>query len=152
MIKLTLVAASAAMALVTGATQADAQGYGYAPAPAYAYGGGGYAGYGDETGGCDQFTIAGAHVGATLFGFNAGVGGHFGFGDACQGGGYAQGYAPQAYAPPPQADYYPPAYPQAPWGAPYAYRAYAQPAYDPCNRCAPPPPPQPCGCQPGYGW
>ena len=148
MTKLLLIAGVAVLAV--SASQAQAHDVGY----------GGYAGYADEGSDCgrDKFTILGAHAGATVLGFNAGVGGHFGFGDGCGHHHHAHAAPAQAYTPPPeppQVDPYPAAYPQAPWGAPYAYRTYGRPqtyappppsyapprpgAYDPCDVCARPP-------------
>ena len=141
---LKLLAAGAALSMLALGS-AHAQDYGTPPYGSGAYG---YAGYGG--GGCEGFTLAGAHAGVTLLGFNLGAGARFGFDGGC-GGGYAPAAAP-AY---PAGNYvnggyynqqeaYPPAY-----AAPAAYPAppvvyavptytYAQPVYA-----------QPCGCQ-GY--
>jgi hypothetical protein len=142
MAKFTLAAATAAVLLVGAATEANAQAYpGYLPPPAYAYAGQGAPGYQDEIdtpGDCGGtgFTILGARAGATVLGFDAGVGGHFGFNGF--GGCHRHRPAPvQAYAPPPPPPYYPP--PQ------YAPPQYAPPQY------APPEYAGPCGCQAG-GW
>jgi hypothetical protein len=125
MAKVTLTAAAAAALLIGASAQANAQAYpGYLPPPAYAYAGQGAPGYQDEIetpGDCGGtgFTILGARAGATVLGFDAGVGGHFGFSGF--GGGCrrhrapVQAYAPQPYAPP-QVQYAPP--PQAYYSAP----------------------------------
>ena len=152
MTKLLLIAGVAAFAI--GASPAGAHDVGYDA----------YAGYADEGSDCgrDQFTILGAHAGATVLGFNAGVGGHFGFGDGCSHHHHharavpVQAYAPQP-EPPPYVDPYPAAYPQAPWGAPYAYRTYGQPRIyappPPPPMYAPPPAYDPCGvCARPSGW
>jgi len=137
MVKFTLAVATAATLLIGAATEANAQAYpGYLPPPAYAYAGQGAPAYQDEIdtpGDCGGtgFTILGARAGATVLGFDAGVGGHFGF----SGFGGCRRHRPapvQAYAPPPPPPYYPP--PQ------YAPPQYAPPEYA-----------SPCGCQPG-GW
>jgi hypothetical protein len=143
--KVTLAANAVAVLMIAAAGQANAQAYpGYLPPPAYAYAGQGAPVYQDEIqtpGDCGGtgFTILGARVGATVLGFDAGVGGHFGF-SGFGGGCRRHREAPvQAYAPPPQPQPYgpPPAYyPPPPPAAVY----YSAPAY-----------PGPCGCQPG-GW
>ena len=142
MTKLLLIAAVAALASGVGGAQAS--GFGYEA----------QAGYADEGSDCgrDQFTILGAHAGATVLGFNAGVGGHFGFGDGCERRHHAHAHPVQAYGLPPEGqpevDPCPAAYPQAPWGAPYAYRTYGRPeAYEP----PPPPPMYGPPSQPMYG-
>jgi hypothetical protein len=143
MVKFTLIAATAAALLVGAGAEANAQAYpGYLPPPAYAYAGQGAPAYQDEIdtpGDCGGtgFTILGARAGATVLGFDAGVGGHFGFSGF--GGGCRRHRPPvQAYAP-----------------------AYAPPPVYPPMQYAPPPPPQPyysapqyaspCGCEAG-GW
>jgi len=148
MAKYTLAAATAVAVLIGAGAQANAQAYGgYLPPPAYAYAGQGGPAYQDEIetpGDCGGtgFTILGARVGATVLGFDAGVGGHLGFNGF--GGGCRRRRAEpvQAYAPqPPQAQPYygpPPGYPPAQYGPPSGY--YSAPQY-----------PGPCGCQAG-GW
>ena len=142
--KLTLVAATAAALLMGAAAQANAQGYpGYLPPPAYAYAGQGAPAYQDEIetpGDCggSGFTILGARAGDTVLGFDAGVGGHFGF-SGFGGGCRRHREAPvQIYAPPPPQPYGPPQAYYPPPPPPAAY--YPAPAY-----------PAPCGCQAG-GW
>jgi hypothetical protein len=141
MAKLTLAAAAVAL-LIGQAVQANAQPYpGYLPPPAYAYADRGAPIYQDESetpGGCggSGFTILGVRAGATVLGFDAGVGGHFGFSGGC----HRRGSVPvlQAYAPPPPP---PQAYEPPYQGPPYPQMYYAPP---------PPPPasysPGPCGC------
>jgi len=141
--KVTLTVATAAALLIGASAQANAQAYpGYLPPPAYAYAGQGAPAYQDEIdtpGDCGGtgFTILGARAGATVLGFDAGVGGHFGFsgfGGACRRHrAPIQAYAPQPYAPPP-VQYAPP--PQNYYSAPQ----YSPPQYS-----------SPCGCQAG-GW
>jgi hypothetical protein len=151
MAKFTLAAATAAMLLIGAGSQANAQAYGgYLPPPAYAYAGQGAPVYQDEIetpGDCGGtgFTILGARAGATVLGFDAGVGGHFGFNGF--GGGCRRHRAPvQAYAPPPQ-----------PYGPPPGYYPPEQYAPQPQTPYYPPPQyqgpqyPNPCGCQ-GGGW
>ena len=127
--RLTLIAAAAAALLAPGLAAGAAQAH-----DAYGYAGydGGYADEGPDCG-RDRFTILGGHAGATVLGFNAGVGGHFGFGDGCRRHHRRAGSGEEGYAPPqqrqPPVDPYPAAYPQAPWGAPYAYRTYGPPEY-----------------------
>ena len=148
---LKILAASAALSLLA-AGAAQAQDYGTPPYGSGAYG---YAGYGGN--GCEGFTIAGAHAGVTLLGFNLGGGARLGFdGGGCGGGGYAPAAGP-AY---PRGDYVnggyynqQDAYPPQAYAAPVAYAAppvvyapaytYSQPVY------AAPSYVQPCGCQ-GY--
>jgi hypothetical protein len=151
MAKFTLTAATAAALLIGAGAQANAQAYGgYLPPPAYAYAGQGGPVYQDEIetpGDCGGtgFTILGARVGATVLGFDAGVGGHFGFNGF--GGGCRRHRAQaQAYAPPPQQQQPygpPPGYPQQPYGPPSGY--YQAPQYQGPHY------PGPCGCQAG-GW
>jgi hypothetical protein len=140
MVKVSLAVAAAAALLIGAGEQASAQAYpGYLPPPAYAYAGQGGPAYQDEIdtpGDCGGtgFTILGARAGATVLGFDAGVGGHFGF-SGFGGGCRRHRVAPvQAYAPPPP--------PPQPYGPP--------PAYYPPVQYAPPYAP-PCGCQAG-GW
>jgi len=138
--KFTVATATAAALLIGAGAEANAQGYGgYLPPPAYAYAGQGAPAYQDEIdtpGDCGGtgFTILGARAGATVLGFDAGVGGHFGFSGF--GGGCRRHREPvQAYAPPPQ----PYAPPPAPYGPP-PQSYYTAPQYG-----------SPCGCQAG-GW
>jgi hypothetical protein len=149
MAKVTLAVATAAALLIGAGSQANAQAYpGYLPPPAYAYAGQGAPAYQDEIetpGDCGGtgFTILGARAGATVLGFDAGVGGHFGF-SGFGGGCHRRRAAPvQVYAPPP---------PPQPYGPP--------PGYPPMQYSPPPPPPQAsyysapqstCSCQAG-GW
>ncbi len=121
MAKLILAAATAATFLIGAGAEANAQAYaGYLPPPAYAYAGPGAPAYQDEIetpgdcGGGTGFTILGARVGATVLGFDAGVGGHFGF-NGFGGGCHRRRAAPaQAYAPPPQQQ-------PSPYGPPPGY-------------------------------
>jgi hypothetical protein len=128
MAKVTLAFAAAAALLIGAGAQANAQAYpGYLPPPAYAYAGQGAPAYQDEIetpGSCGGtgFTILGARAGATVLGFDAGVGGHFGF-SGFGGGCRRHRVQVQAYAPPPPPEPY-----------------YSAPQYAP-----------PCGCQAG-GW
>jgi hypothetical protein len=148
MAKFTLAAATAAVLMIGAGAQANAQAYGgYLPPPAYAYAGQGGPGYQDEIdtpGDCGGtgFTILGARAGATVLGFDAGVGGHFGFNGF--GGGCRRHRAQQvqAYAPPPQQQqpYGPPPMQYAPPQSYYTAPQYQGPQYAP-----------PCGCQAG-GW
>jgi hypothetical protein len=142
MAKVTLAVAAAAVLLIGAGAEANAQAYpGYLPPPAYAYAGQGGPSYQDEIdtpGDCGGtgFTILGARAGATVLGFDAGVGGHFGF-NGFGGGCRRHRTAPvQAYAPPPPPPYYPPVQYAPP--PPPSY--YSAPQYAP-----------PCGCQAG-GW
>jgi hypothetical protein len=140
-------AAATAAALFIGAgagSQAHAQAYpGYLPPPAYAYASQAAPVYQDEIetpGDCGGtgFTILGARAGATVLGFDAGVGGHFGF-NGFGGGCRRHRASVQAYAPPPL--------PQQPYGPPPAYYPPAQYAPSPSPYYSAPP----CGCQAG-GW
>jgi hypothetical protein len=150
--KFTLAAATAAALMISVGAQANAQAYGgYLPPPAYAYAGQGAPAYQDEIetpGDCGGtgFTILGARAGATVLGFDAGVGGHFGFngfGGRCR---RHRAEPAQGYAPPP---------PQQPYGPPPGYgpEQYAPPpaSYYPAPQYQGPQYPSPCGCQAG-GW
>jgi hypothetical protein len=144
--KFTIATATAAAFMVAAASQASAQAYpGYLPPPAYAYAGQGAPAYQDEIdtpGDCGGrgFTILGARAGATVLGFDAGVGGHFGF-SGFGGGCRRHREAPvQAYAPPPPQPYSPPPYP------PSGYAPPPPPVYYPAPQAS-----GPCGCQAG-GW
>jgi len=121
-----MLAASAALSLLALGS-AHAQDYG---APPYGSGAYGYAGF--NGGGCDGFTIAGAHAGVTVLGIDIGGGARARIGGDCHG--YGAGYAP----PPPPPEYPGPYmnggyYNQEPaYAAPVAYPAapvYAAPAY-----------------------
>jgi len=142
MAKFTLTAATAAVLMIGAAAQVNAQAYpGYLPPPAYAYAGQGGPAYQDEIdtpGDCGGrgFTILGARAGATVLGFDAGVGGHFGFSGFGGGCRRHRREQVQAYAPPPA--YYPP--PQ------YAPPQYAPPQYSP-PQYSPPEYASPCGCE-----
>jgi hypothetical protein len=147
MAKVTFAVATAAALLIGAGAQANAQAYpGYLPPPAYAYAGQGAPAYQDEIdtpGDCGGtgFTILGARAGATVLGFDAGVGGHFGF-SGFGGGCRRHRERVQAYAPPPPQPYgYPP--------EPYAPQPPA--AYYPGPQYQAPPYSSPCGCQAG-GW
>jgi hypothetical protein len=161
MAKLTLAVASAAAILIGAGAQANAQAYGgYLPPPAYAYAGQGGPAYQDEIqtpGDCGGtgFTILGARAGATVLGFDAGVGGHFGFNGFGGGCRRHRSEPVQTYAPPPpqQPPFYgpPPGYPPeqyAPPPPPAAY--YSAPQYAPPQYSGPPYS-SPCSCQAG-GW
>ncbi len=149
-IKILALAASGAL-LAAGA--AHAGDYGAPP-----YSAGGYAGY--DGGGCEGFTIVGAHAGVTVLGINVGAGGRARIGGDCAG------YSGAAYTPPlqpypqpvyqdqgyaaqggyyNQGGYAPVAYPQPAYPQPvYQQQAYPQPGYGYA--------PQPCGCAPQYGY
>jgi hypothetical protein len=143
--KFTLSAAAAALLIGAGA-QANAQAYGgYLPPPAYAYARQGAPAYQDEIdtpGDCGGtgFTILGARAGATVLGFDAGVGGHFGF-NGFGGGCHRHREQVQAYAPPPQ-----------PYGPPPEYPPMQYAPQPPASYYPPPQYSSPCGCQAGGGW
>jgi hypothetical protein len=160
MAKVTLAVASAVALLIGAGAQANAQAYGgYLPPPAYAYAGQGAPAYQDEIetpGDCGGtgFTILGARAGATVLGFDAGVGGHFGFNGF---GGCRRRHRSepvQAYAPPPppQQQSYgpPPGYPPEQYAPPPSVSYYAPPQY-PAPQYSTPQYSTPCSCQAG-GW
>jgi len=153
MAKFTFAAATAAALLVGAGAQANAQAYGgYLPPPAYAYAGQGAPAYQDEIdtpGDCGGtgFTILGARAGATVLGFDAGVGGHFGFSGF---GGCRRHRAErvQTYAPPPPPPQF---YGPAPGYPPEQYAPQPPAPYYPAPQYQGPQSPSPCGCQAG-GW